>query len=236
MNILVYLNNLTLTEWIVFALLSNILLYVFSISIYIFIDKTCTKNKIQAKDMTLTFADFYQSQLTLCINAFVMLIGVFCMKMGYIKLYLHTVFIDYVIELVALLLIMDFLMFIFHYLAHQPFIYKLVHYKHHKHISTNFFSLFVLHPIEALGFGLLMLGVLFCYNFSLISVFCYIIINVIWGTIGHLNREFFPKWVNRFYIGTSRFHHDHHINEAYNFGFYTSIWDHLFNTYKSTKN
>lgn len=182
--------------------------------------------------MPITLNTILQSILSVFINSLVMLIGVYFMNIGWINLTSPTSFLQVITQSIVLILIMDFLLFIFHYLAHLPFFYTFIHYKHHEHIQTNFLSLFVLHPIEALGFGLLLLAVLLCYNFSVLSIFCYILINIIWGTIGHLNREFFPKWVTYIGIGTSSFHHEHHINEAYNFGFYTSVWDKLFKTYK----
>jgi sterol desaturase/sphingolipid hydroxylase (fatty acid hydroxylase superfamily) len=57
-------------------------------------------------------------------------------------------------------------------------------------------------------------------------------LNLIWGTIGHLNREFFPASFDHLFIGTTRFHNQHHLDESKNFGFYTSIWDRVFGTYK----
>lgn len=96
-------------------------------------------------------------------------------------------------EVVALIFLMDFCMYLFHYAAHAPSIYKMLHGKHHEHISTNFLSLFVLHPFETIGFGLMMIVLLMCYNFSLTAIVIYLTINLIWGTIGHLNREFFRQ-------------------------------------------
>lgn len=74
-----------------------------------------------------------------------------------------------------------------------------------------------------------------CIIFSLIanifSITIYLFINLIWGTVGHLNREFFPKWIEQLFLGTTKFHNQHHLNEQKNFGFYTSIWDRMFGTY-----
>jgi sterol desaturase/sphingolipid hydroxylase (fatty acid hydroxylase superfamily) len=108
----------------------------------------------------------------------------------------------------------------------------MLHGKHHEHVSTNFLSLFVLHPFETIGFGLMMIVLLMGYNFSLTAIVTYLTINLIWGTIGHLNRIFSDKF-DRLGIGTTRFHNLHHLDERKNFGFYTSIWDRLFGTYKN---
>ncbi|WP_284464152.1 sterol desaturase family protein [Chryseobacterium sp.] len=219
-------------QWIMFSLVINIVLYLFSIGIYLFIDKTCRKSKLQKQDHPVTKADFYLSLLTVFCNSLVMLIGVFLWKNGWIEVENILSPVIIVLEVMALLLLMDLLMYFFHYAAHLPFVYKLLHGKHHEHISTNYLSLFVLHPFETIGFGIMMLILLMGYDFSVVSISIYLLINLIWGTIGHLNREFFPASFDKFFVGTTRFHNQHHLEETKNFGFYTSIWDRLFRTYK----
>ncbi|WP_106916053.1 sterol desaturase family protein [Chryseobacterium aurantiacum] len=219
-------------QWIMFSLVINVFLYLFSIGLYLFIDKTCRKSKLQKQDHPVTKPDFYLSLLTVFCNSLVMLIGVFLWKNGWIEVENTLSSGIIVLEVIALLLLMDLLMYFFHYAAHLPFVYKLLHGKHHEHISTNYLSLFVLHPFETIGFGIMMLILLMMYDFSVVSVSIYLLINLIWGTIGHLNREFFPASFDKFFVGTTRFHNQHHLEETKNFGFYTSIWDRLFRTYK----
>lgn len=233
MNFLSFFENLSWLEWIIFSLISNTFLYLFSIGFYIFIDKTCPKNKIQATDHPFLKSDLYVSLFTLFLNSLVMLIGVYSWKSGWIILNESKTILTLLVEIAAIILVMDLLMYIFHYLAHHPFIYKILHRKHHEHISTNFLSLFVLHPFETLGFGLMMIFVFMLHEFSVFSMTIYLFINLIWGTVGHLNREFFPKWTERLFLGTTKFHNRHHLNEQKNFGFYTSIWDRMFGTYKA---
>ncbi|MEJ5105942.1 sterol desaturase family protein [Chryseobacterium sp. MYb328] len=219
-------------EWLMFSLISNVLLYLFSIGLYLFIDKTCHKSPLQEKDHPVSASDFYLSLFTVICNSLVMLIGVFLWKSGWIELGSTQSIMRIGLEVMALLLFMDLCMYFFHYAAHLPFVYKLIHGKHHEHVSTNYLSLFVLHPFETIGFGLMMLVLLVCYDFSAVSISIYLLINLIWGTIGHLNREFFPSSFDKFFVGTTRFHNQHHLDETKNFGFYTSIWDRLFKTYK----
>ncbi|WP_312306060.1 sterol desaturase family protein [Chryseobacterium sp.] len=219
-------------QWLVFSLIINIFLYLFSIGLYLFIDKTCRKKTLQEKDHPVTKSDFRLSFLTIICNSLVMLIGVFLWKNGWIQLGSGQLVITIFLEVIVLLLLMDLLMYFFHYAAHLPFVYKFLHGKHHEHVSTNYLSLFVLHPLETMGFGLMMLVLLMSYDFSVISISIYLLINLIWGTIGHLNREFFPTSFDRFFVGTTRFHNLHHQDETKNFGFYTSLWDRLFGTYK----
>lgn len=227
-----FFENLSWLEWTVFSIITNAFLYVFSIGVYLFIDQTCPKNKIQTTDHPFLKSDLYLSLLTLLLNMVVMLIGVYLWKSGWIALNESKNLLILLVEIVAIVLVMDLLMYIFHYLVHHPVIYKVLHRKHHEHISTNFLSLFVLHPLETLGFGLMMIFVLMWYNFSIFSITIYLFINLVWGTIGHLNREFFPAWSEKLFLGTTKFHNQHHQNEQTNFGFYTSIWDRIFRTYK----
>lgn len=219
-------------QWLIFSLIVNIFLYLFSIGLYIFIEKTCRKSQLQEKNHPVTRSDFYLSLLTIGCNSFVMLLGAFLWKKVWIVPGQTESVIGIIAEVAVLLLLMDFLMYLFHFAAHLPLVYKVLHGKHHEHISTNFLSLFVLHPLETIGFGLMMLVILTGYDFSVISISIYLLLNLIWGTIGHLNREFFPASFDRFFVGTTRFHNQHHLDESKNFGFYTSIWDRLFGTYK----
>lgn len=161
-----------------------------------------------------------------------MLIGVYLWKTNWIVLNESKSIFTIIFEIICITIMMDLLMYIFHYFAHLPFIYNILHHKHHEHVSTNYLSLFVLNPLEALGFGLMMIAVFMCYPFSIVSITAYLFINLIWGTIGHLNREFFPKWTDKIFLGTTKFHNQHHLDENHNFGFYTSIWDRLFKTFK----
>lgn len=225
-------SQLSWPQWTLLSLGINAILYVFSIGFYLFIDKTCPKKTLQNQDHPITKSDFYLSLLTVFCNSLVMLIGVFLWKNQWITVESNQTASVIVQEVIALLILMDLLMYFFHYAAHLPLVYKRVHGRHHEHVSTNYLSLFVLHPFETIGFGLMMLFLLMLYDFSVVSISIYLLINLIWGTIGHLNREFFPARFDCFFVGTSRFHNQHHLDETKNFGFYTSIWDRLFGTYR----
>lgn len=219
-------------QWVVFSLISNIFLYLFSIGIYLFIDKTCRKSPLQKEDHPVSASDIYLSLFTVVCNSFIMLLGAFLWKNGWVVIGDTRSGWGIFAEVLALLFLMDLFMYFFHYAAHLPLIYRMIHGKHHEHVSTNYLSLFVLHPLETIGFGLMMLVLLLFHDFSVISISIYLFINLIWGTIGHLNREFFPSGFDRIFVGTTQFHNQHHLDETKNFGFYTSIWDRLFGTYK----
>jgi sterol desaturase/sphingolipid hydroxylase (fatty acid hydroxylase superfamily) len=131
-------------------------------------------------------------------------------------------------------MLMDFAMYLTHRIAHDPWLYKKIHATHHTHQATNPISLFVLNPLEVLGFGSLMLSVLIAIPLSGTAVLVYLTLNVLFGTLGHAGVEPFPRswarWILVRQIGTSTFHAEHHLQPRTNYGFYTVIWDRLFGT------
>jgi sterol desaturase/sphingolipid hydroxylase (fatty acid hydroxylase superfamily) len=139
------------------------------------------------------------------------------------------------IDFIALFFAMDLLMFVFHIGIHKTFLYQAVHRLHHDAVDPKPIDLFVLHPVETIGFGSLWLLLLLVFPFNIYAVIIYLVVNVIFGAAGHLGMEPLPEKVRQLpvirYLGTSTFHHNHHQDVQYNFGFYTSIWDRLFRTY-----
>ncbi len=138
------------------------------------------------------------------------------------------------LDTLVMLLAMDLGMYGFHRAAHWPPLYERIHRFHHRHESTNPISLFVLHPLEVLGFGGLMIVFLMIYPMSFVSLLAYLTLNVVFGTLGHSGVEPFPAGIKSIpllnYMGTSTFHAEHHEHPSYNFGFYTLLWDKLFGT------
>lgn len=130
----------------------------------------------------------------------------------------------------------DLLMFIFHYIIHKTFLYKVIHQLHHQSVDPKPIDLFILHPLETIAFGSLWLLLLMVKSFNIYAIIVYLTVNVMFGLAGHLGIEPLPLRFRNMplikYIGTSTFHHHHHRDIQYNFGFYTSIWDRLLGTYK----
>lgn len=139
-----------------------------------------------------------------------------------------------ILDTLLMVLAMDFGMYVLHRVAHHPRLFPLFHRFHHRHEVTNPISLFVLHPLEVLGFGGLMIGFLVLYPMDPIALTAYLTLNVLFGTLGHSGVEPFPARWPRLpllrLVGTSTFHAEHHEHPTHNFGFYTLIWDQLFGT------
>jgi sterol desaturase/sphingolipid hydroxylase (fatty acid hydroxylase superfamily) len=137
-------------------------------------------------------------------------------------------------DFILMILIMDLLMFVLHLFVHRTFFYKITHYFHHQFTQPEPIDLFILDPLETIAFGGLWLIVLMIMPFNLIAVIVYLTANVTFGMLGHIAVEPFPAfWVKHpvlRFITTSTFHYQHHNNKDFNYGFYTTIWDELFQT------
>lgn len=173
--------------------------------------------------------------LTNVINTLITYSGFWLWKHGYIQLN-YSLSWRILFDFVALFILMDLAMFLFHYAIHRSVLYKTIHQFHHHYADPIPIDLFVLHPLETVGFGSLWLVILLLFNFNFYAVFIYLVANVFFGIMGHLGIEPIPQSIRKVapfkYLGTSSFHHQHHLNINHNFGFYTNIWDKLFGTYK----
>ena len=139
-----------------------------------------------------------------------------------------------VLDAIVLLLVMDFAMYWLHRVAHTRFLYPLLHRYHHTFDRPRPLTLFALNPAENLAFGMLWLAVICVYPPSWIGMSAYLVLNVAFGTIGHLGVEPMPRrWARVPVIGQiagASFHTQHHQDRNHNFGFYTLVWDRLFGT------
>jgi Delta7-sterol 5-desaturase len=167
------------------------------------------------------------------LNSLVAIVGWMLWKAGWIRI-THPAWWRTVLDVMIFLGAMDFGMYVFHRLAHHPWVYPWIHARHHTHESVNALSLFVLNPFEVLGFGALMIAVMMLVPLSGAAVLIYLTLNVFFGTLGHAGVEPFPEsWQRRLLlreIGSSSFHAGHHRTPTTNYGFYTLVWDRLFGT------
>ena len=125
-------------------------------------------------------------------------------------------------------------MYVFHRVAHHLLLYRWVHATHHIYDKPRLLTLFALNPIEALGFGCMLILVCLVYPVSALGLSIYLLLNVLFGLVGHIGVEpLRQQWLRlpvlRF-ISTSTFHAEHHHDGRHNFGFYTLLWDKVFGT------
>ena len=155
---------------------------------------------------------------TFCVfnNSIITLLGFYLWQINVIRLMPHTSLLKDILDFFILFFIMDFAMYVFHRLAHLKFIYPIVHKTHHVFIEVRPLTLF---------------SVLILYSPTWGAMMFYLIINVIFGSLGHLSIEPFPnRWMKvpiLNHLTTRTFHSLHHESIDVNYGFYTTIWDKL---------
>ncbi len=171
--------------------------------------------------------------LSIFINSLITYVGYQCWMHGLIQFnedFSYRILIDSLV----LVLIMDAVMFVLHLVVHRTFLYKIVHTLHHEYTQPQPINLFVLHPFETLSFGSLWVLLLLIFPANIYAVIIYLTLNVTFGMLGHMNTEIFPaNWLRipvLKFIATATFHYQHHEQEQYNFGFYTTFWDSVFGT------
>jgi lathosterol oxidase len=167
------------------------------------------------------------------INILVTLAGLILYRNDILVLPEKVSFFRLLFDVFVFLFTMDALMYVLHRAAHLRIFYA-VHALHHRYEAPSAGALFVLHPIETVGFGSLWIVLLFIYPFSFWAVVVYVGLNLYYGLVGHLGVEFYPKWwaKNKFtgLFTTCTFHDQHHRDPQYNHGFYTTLWDKIFGT------
>jgi lathosterol oxidase len=169
---------------------------------------------------------------TIAINALISVAGWLLWKYGHLQLNRHADGVTIVRDTLLLVLAMDFVLYLLHRIAHMRWFYNWAHYLHHEHRDVRMLTLFVMHPLEALGFGSLWVITLTLNAFSVEAVVIFLQLNLYFGLAAHCGFSPYPKWLTRILaalcIAEPGFHFGHHRNENGNLGFYTVIWDRLF--------
>lgn len=208
-----------------FFLLENLVLLILSVIIGSFIDKEFA---------TVKKTDIKWIISTLFCNTAITIIGYKLYQYNFIKIDFHSTIFSLLFDIIILILLMDLFMFVFHYSAHKLTWFSPIHQLYHTHIETNVYSLFVLNPIETLGFGFIWLFLIAIIQFNFFSIIVYLILNLTYGILGHVKKDLFPAFWNSNiftkWISTTKFHSNHHKNQSHNFGFYFTIWDKIFKT------
>ncbi|MEO8238555.1 MAG: sterol desaturase family protein [Flavobacterium sp.] len=219
------LSQYNLLSLSVFFLIENLVLFYFSIII---------GRIIEPENTILNKTDIKWLASTVICNTLITLLGYELYYFGIMKVDFSSSILSIISDILLLVLLMDFFMFCFHYLVHHLKWFYPIHKLHHTHIETSVYSLYVLHPIEALGFGIIWLFLISILEFNYLSIIIYLILNLSYGIFGHLKTDIFPGfWYENYFtkwISTTKFHSNHHKNESHNYGFYFTVWDKIFKT------
>ena len=131
-------------------------------------------------------------------------------------------------DLIIVFLLIDLMMFLLHLLSHFVYPFNKMHQKHHSHKYFNTLSLYVMHPFEAIAFGLLLTIIPFLFTMNLYSFLIFLFVNWLLGVVAHLNTK---SKKSPLFFANNVFHKKHHLYGNFNFGFYTVVWDRIFKTY-----
>ena len=129
--------------------------------------------------------------------------------------------------------IQDFCFFLMHRIAHIPFLYKNIHYVHHKYRYPSSWAGRISHIIDSN-----LENIAFTIPAIIIPMYWYswwgcLIFTFIWGNFLHDSTN--KKRIK--YINDNIDHTLHHYygERNYNFSYYFNHWDKLFGTYKSLR-
>src|SRR5215217_1563172 len=111
--------------------------------------------------------------VTNCINTLVTFTGFKLWQYGIIS-FQFSVSWFVIVDTLLLFLAMDLAMYVFHLSIHRSIGYKIIHRFHHVYHDPIPIDLFVLHPLETLGFGMLWLTVIYLYSFNFWAVMIYL--------------------------------------------------------------
>ena len=216
--------------------LANVAMFVFAVVVGDALVRRHRERRITPAPGPFSRTEMLLAATCVFLNAAFAVIGLILWREGVIEIRPYgeygalTILFDSAVLFVA----MDLLMYMFHRAAHQPLFYPLAHRTHHQYESPRPMSLFVLNPLEVIGFGTLWLVVVALYSSSIEGILVYLTLNLIFGMVGHLGVEPAPaSWVRTpvlRYFSTSTFHAEHHGTRHYNYGFYLIVWGRLFGT------
>lgn len=143
------------------------------------------------------------------------------------------------IEYAAYFFAFDTWFYWWHRLMHKEPMYKYIHKIHHYSTSPNLLTTLSVSPFESIingGFVPLFLVFMTMVIVPIHEQSMALIgpTNIIMGLFVHTGYEFFPRWWNKSWATkwfiTTTFHDHHHRYFRFNFGGYTTIWDHICGT------
>ncbi|UIR56587.1 sterol desaturase family protein [Sphingobacterium sp. SRCM116780] len=224
-----YLQFTDFISLIAVAFIGNFLLFLLSILFYEIIHKIYNQHDQLVARHPILQGDIWNALFNMLLNGVVAIVGLYLMRMEWMKI-IDFRWETFLFKFLAVFFLIDFLMFILHWLVHKSFLYRYFHYRHHVFERTNALSLFVMHPLENLMFGCVLIITFILVPCDIFTIVFYLAFNLLWGILGHLGFNLF-HFKNRL-ITNGMFHMHHHHDIHVNFGFYTSLWDKFFKTYK----
>ena len=135
-----------------------------------------------------------------------------------------------------ILLSYDLYFFMVHLLIHNKRLFKIIHLVHHQSKTISPFAAYSMHPIETIMLHGGLITLFFLFPIHTTHVYIWVITSLVYSSYLHLGYEVFSDRFLNSKIGrllcTSTAHAKHHQFFNGNYGFYTLIWDKIFNTNK----
>jgi sterol desaturase/sphingolipid hydroxylase (fatty acid hydroxylase superfamily) len=116
-----------------------------------------------------------------------------------------------------------------HRLIHHPKLFRPIHLEHHKSVNPSPWAAYAFGPIEAFMESLIFPIILFTIPVTVLHVFVFFLMSIVYNVYGHLGYELYPKGFHRTRVGrwinTSVSHNQHHHYFNGNYGLYFLWWD-----------
>ena len=189
-------------------------------------------NKI-SKINDVNIPEFYDWVLGNAVS-YVFIYLIYTQKIGYLYVNIADYSITYtLISPFAYFFLQDFLFYVMHRTAHIPFLYKRIHYVHHKHRQPATWSGRISHwvdsNVENIAFTIPAI-IMPIYEYIWMSC---LIFTFIWGNFLHDSND--KKQL--FLLNDNSDHCLHHYygEKNCNYSYYFNHWDKIFGTYKKMK-
>jgi sterol desaturase/sphingolipid hydroxylase (fatty acid hydroxylase superfamily) len=215
MSISLTLDDFAVMRWpqaVAWLMAANVAVFLLSLAAGEVLVRLFRDRPVTPPPEPLERAEVLWAALCVLLNGGVAVAGWFLWRAGFITVRREGGW-RVLLDVAVLMIAMDLAMYVFHRIAHARWLFPIVHSTHHRYDRPR--------PLNL-------------YPATWPGILAYLALNLVFGTLGHLGVEPFPKSWARLpvlrYLGSSTFHADHHQDGRVNFGFYTTIWDRLFGT------
>jgi sterol desaturase/sphingolipid hydroxylase (fatty acid hydroxylase superfamily) len=117
-----------------------------------------------------------------------------------------------------------------HRTLHSHWLFKKVHWVHHRSTTNTPFTTYSFHWIESLALSSVLLFVLAVYPVHYTLLFVFPVVSLLMNSIGHLNFTIFSNFEMNHVASASRRHAAHHKYFKGNYGFLLPYLDRWFNS------
>ena len=133
-------------------------------------------------------------------------------------------------EITVLFIWNEFHFYVSHRLLHLPWLFKRVHYQHHRSLVPTSYSTYSFHWFEASLLGTVIYLPLLLYPFQYLALLSLPLFSILLNTLGHWDFDLAPQKPASHWLKFSFRHSQHHQKVRGNYGFFLPHFDQLFHT------